>query len=69
MQTSNQSKIRIRIRAYDHKLIDSSAKQIIDTVLRNGGKSVVLYHYPQKSIIIQLTDQLLLRRMLGNSLR
>jgi small subunit ribosomal protein S10 len=38
MQTSNQSKIRIRIRAYDHKLIDSSAKQIIDTVLRNGGE-------------------------------
>src|SRR4030043_1665058 len=29
-------KIRIKLRAYDHKVIDSSAKQIIDVVLRYG---------------------------------
>jgi len=28
------SKIRIRVRAYEHKILDSSVKQIIDTVLR-----------------------------------
>ncbi len=28
------SKIRIRVRAYEHKVLDSSVKQIIDTVLR-----------------------------------
>lgn len=31
-----QPKIRIRISAYDHKVIDASAKQIIDTVVRQG---------------------------------
>lgn len=29
-------RIRIRIRAYDHKLIDQSAKQIVDTAKRSG---------------------------------
>ncbi|PIR85156.1 30S ribosomal protein S10 [Candidatus Kaiserbacteria bacterium CG10_big_fil_rev_8_21_14_0_10_45_20] len=28
------SKLRLRIRGYDHKLVDSSVKQIIDTALR-----------------------------------
>lgn len=27
-------KLRIRIRAYDHKILDSSVKQILDTALR-----------------------------------
>lgn len=31
-------KIRIKIRAYDHKLIDQSAKQIVDTAKRSGAK-------------------------------
>ncbi|MFH1181056.1 MAG: 30S ribosomal protein S10 [bacterium] len=29
-------KLRIKLRAYDHKVIDSSAKQIIETALRHG---------------------------------
>ncbi len=32
----NKPKIRIKIRAYDHKLIDLSAKQIVDTAKRTG---------------------------------
>ena len=30
--------IRIRLKAYDYRLIDQSAKQIIDTALRTGAK-------------------------------
>jgi small subunit ribosomal protein S10 len=33
---SAKSKIRIKIQAYDHKLVDQSAKQIVDTAKRNG---------------------------------
>lgn len=33
-------KIRLRIRAYDHKLIDNSARQIIETAERNDAKVV-----------------------------
>ena len=29
-------KIRIHLKAYDHKLIDQSAKQIVDTAIRTG---------------------------------
>ena len=32
----NAPKIRIKIRAYDHKLIDQSCKQIVDTAKRSG---------------------------------
>ena len=31
-------KIRIRLKAYDHEIIDQSAKKIVDTVLRTGAK-------------------------------
>ncbi len=30
-------KIRIKLKAYDHKVLDQSVKQIIDTVKRSGG--------------------------------
>ena len=35
-KVAQQTKIRIKIRAYDHKLIDQSAKQIVDTAKRTG---------------------------------
>lgn len=31
-----KQRIRIRLKAYDHKVIDQAAKQIVDTALRNG---------------------------------
>lgn len=33
---NTQQRIRIRLKAYDHKVIDQSAKQIVDTALRTG---------------------------------
>lgn len=33
-------KLRLRIRAYDHKLIDNSSRQIIETAERNDAKVV-----------------------------
>jgi len=35
-QTTVATRIRIKIRAYDHKLIDQSAKQIVDTAKKSG---------------------------------
>ncbi len=37
-QSEAKQRIRIRLKAYDHKVIDQSAKQIIDTALRTGAK-------------------------------
>jgi len=33
-------KLRLRIRAYDHKLIDNSARQIIETAEKNDAKII-----------------------------
>lgn len=33
-----QQRIRIKIRAYDHKIIDQSARTIIDTAVRTGAQ-------------------------------
>ena len=36
VETTGKQRIRIRLKAYDHKVIDQSAKQIIETALRTG---------------------------------
>lgn len=35
-----KQKLRIRIRGYDHKIIDSSVRQIVETVMRYGAEIV-----------------------------
>jgi len=35
-EEETHSRLRIKIRAYDHKIIDQSTKTIIDTALRTG---------------------------------
>ena len=35
-QAAPKQRIRIRLKAYDHKVIDQSAKQIVDTAIRTG---------------------------------
>ncbi len=37
-EEKNKPKLRIRLRAYDHKVIDSSTRQIVETVLRYGAE-------------------------------
>ena len=39
-QKEEQEKIRLRIKAYDSKLIDSSAKQIVDIAKRNDAEVI-----------------------------
>ena len=37
LKVSNQ-KIRIRLKGYDHEVVDQSSKLIVDTVLKAGGR-------------------------------
>lgn len=37
---NNNQKIRIKLRAYDSKIIDKSAQQIVETIERYGGKPI-----------------------------
>lgn len=38
--SSEVQKLRIRVRAYEHKILDASVKQIIDTALRFDAKVI-----------------------------
>ena len=37
-----EEKIRIRMEAYDHRVLDRSAKQIVETATRTGAKLFTL---------------------------
>ena len=37
-EAETQTRIRIKIKAYDHKVIDSSVRQIVETSLRHGAE-------------------------------
>lgn len=39
-EPSYKQRIRIRLKAYDHRIIDSAAKQIIETVERTGARTI-----------------------------
>ncbi len=45
--TANQN-IRIKLKAFDHKLIDQSAVEIVETAKRTGQELKAQYHYQQK---------------------
>jgi small subunit ribosomal protein S10 len=38
MADAGATKIRIRMKAYDHKLLDQSASEIVDTAVRTGAR-------------------------------
>ena len=38
MTTIMNEKIRIRLKAYDHRVLDQSAREIVETVKRTGGR-------------------------------
>jgi small subunit ribosomal protein S10 len=37
---ANQAKIRIKLRGYDHRVVDLSITKIVDTAIRTGAKVV-----------------------------
>lgn len=39
-EEKNESRLRIKLRAYDHKVIDNSARQIVETALRYGAETL-----------------------------
>ena len=41
-------KIRIRLKAYDHVVLDQSAEKIVETAKKTGAKVQVLFHYQHK---------------------
>ena len=51
---ANQEMIRIRLKAYDHQLIDSSAAKIVETAKRNGAQVSGPIPLPTKKEVITI---------------
>ena len=51
---ANQEMIRIRLKAYDHQLIDSSAAKIVETAKRNGAQVSAPIPLPTKKEIVTI---------------
>ncbi|MDO4845427.1 MAG: 30S ribosomal protein S10 [Oscillospiraceae bacterium] len=51
---ANQAMIRIRLKAYDHQLIDSSAAKIVETAKRNGSTVSGPIPLPTKKEVITI---------------
>ena len=51
---ANQEMIRIRLKAYDHQLIDSSAEKIVETAKRNGASVSGPIPLPTKKEIVTI---------------
>ena len=42
-------KIRIRMKAYDHKVLDNAVTKIVETIKRSGGDISGPFHFQLKS--------------------
>ena len=51
---ANQEMIRIRLKAYDHQLIDSSATKIVETAKRNGAQVSGPIPLPTKKEVVTI---------------
>ena len=51
---ANQEMIRIRLKAYDHQLIDSSAEKIVETAKRNGAQVSGPIPLPTKKEVVTI---------------
>ena len=49
-----KQRIRIRLKAYDHKVIDQSAKQIVETALRTGANIAGPIPLPTRKSILKV---------------
>ena len=51
---ANAEKIRIRLKAYDHELIDQSAEKIVETAKRTGAKVSGPIPLPTKKEVVTI---------------
>ncbi len=51
---ANSQKIRIKLKAYDHQLIDQSAQKIVETAERTGAKVAGPIPLPTKKEVITI---------------
>lgn len=51
-EVAPKQKIRIRLKAYDHRIIDNSTRKILDTVARTGAQAIGPIPLPTEKKIV-----------------
>jgi len=64
-----KQKIRIRLKAYDHRILDQSAKRIVETAERSGAKVVGPVPLPTRIENLRYAAQPSLTRTLRSTLK
>ena len=54
MANQKIEKMRVTLKAYDHQLVDASAKKIIETVKKNGGETSGPVPLPTKKEVVTI---------------
>ena len=54
MASTNKNMIRIRLKAYDHQLIDASCEKIVETAKRNGASVSGPIPLPTKKEVVTI---------------
>ena len=62
-------RIRIKMLAYDHEVIDQAAKQIVETAKASGAKVVVLYRFQRAEKFTRFFGLRMLTRSLDHNLK
>ena len=64
----SKQKIRIRLKAYDHELLDSSAQKIVETAKRTGATVSGPVPLPTEKEVITILRAVTSIRILGSNL-
>lgn len=66
---AKEKKLRIRLLSYDHRLLDESAKKIVEACKRTGAKVSGPFRYLQKRKYLQLFVHLISIKIVVNNLK
>lgn len=66
---SSNQKIRIRLKAYDHQILDQSAEKIVDTAKRTGAKVSGPVPLPTEKEIITISERHINTKTLVSNLK
>ena len=69
MATIQQQKIRIRLKAFDRRLLDTSCEKIVDTANRTGATAIGPIPLPTKDVFIVCCDRPTLIKIHENILK
>ena len=64
-----KQKIRIRLKAYDHRILDQSAEKIVETAKRSGAEYRVRSHYQLKDLYTRSYVRFISTKILVSNLK